>query len=127
MVIVRHKIALKRGSRHYFTGKPCKYGHICKRYTSGRKCFTCQDLRRQSKEYARKVRGMPEPKYPETTKCECCFGPFNKLGPCLDHDHTTGKFRGWLCSSCNVAIGSLGDTVESLQRAINYLRKGCVD
>lgn len=38
-----------------------------------------------------------------------------------DHDHTTGLTRGWLCSRCNGALGKLGDTVESLQRAVDYL------
>ena len=29
---------------------------------------------------------------------------------CMDHDHTTGKFRGWLCSSCNMWLGRMGDS-----------------
>ena len=123
MEIVKRNIALKRNNRHYFTGKPCRHGHISKRYVNDRHCFTCIDLRRQSKDYSRKIRGLPKPAYPETTVCECCFKPFNKLGPCLDHDHYTGKFRGWLCSTCNIGIGALGDTLKSVQQAIDYLRR----
>jgi hypothetical protein len=40
----------------------------------------------------------------------------------LDHDHATGRFRGWLCIQCNMGIGQLGDTVEGLQEAITYLK-----
>jgi hypothetical protein len=40
----------------------------------------------------------------------------------VDHCHATGKVRGLLCVRCNQAIGSLGDTIEGLERAIAYLR-----
>ncbi len=39
-----------------------------------------------------------------------------------DHDHETGKVRGLLCQGCNTGIGLLGDNIEGLQRAIEYLR-----
>ena len=40
---------------------------------------------------------------------------------CYDHCHTTMKFRGVLCRSCNKAIGQLGDTADSLKKAYEYL------
>ena len=40
---------------------------------------------------------------------------------CLDHDHKTGKFRGWLCNKCNSALGLLGDNINYIQRALKYL------
>lgn len=52
--------------------------------------------------------------------CELC----TKAGPLvLDHDHTTGRVRGWLCGGCNSALGMFGDTVDGLRRAIAYLEK----
>jgi hypothetical protein len=39
----------------------------------------------------------------------------------VDHDHSTGKIRGLLCSECNKGIGNLGDSTEVLRRAIEYL------
>jgi len=39
----------------------------------------------------------------------------------LDHDHTTGTLRGFLCSDCNIGLGSFKDNIESLSNAIDYL------
>lgn len=44
-------------------------------------------------------------------------------GWCLDHDHATNEIRGVLCSSCNYAIGMLGDSIPRLHQAIRYLSK----
>ncbi len=41
----------------------------------------------------------------------------------LDHDHNTGKIRGALCNSCNMGLGNLRDSIDILQKAIDYLRK----
>jgi len=45
----------------------------------------------------------------------------------LDHCHETGEFRGWLCKQCNTGLGNLGDNLESLKRAVNYLSKPLTD
>ena len=41
----------------------------------------------------------------------------------VDHCHIENKFRGWLCHKCNRGIGAFADSVEILNRAIEYLRK----
>lgn len=40
----------------------------------------------------------------------------------VDHDHKTNKVRGLLCNNCNVGIGMLNDSIETLEKAINYLK-----
>jgi uncharacterized Zn ribbon protein len=42
----------------------------------------------------------------------------------IDHDHTTGKVRGLLCSNCNIALGFVHDDPELLTKLAEYLRGG---
>jgi hypothetical protein len=48
--------------------------------------------------------------------CQRCV----KLG--VDHHHDSGKVRGLLCNHCNSYLGVIGESVGTLQRAIDYLR-----
>jgi len=41
MDIVSLKQAKQQGLGRYFTGKPCKHGHVCERYVSRRGCVQC--------------------------------------------------------------------------------------
>jgi len=41
---------------------------------------------------------------------------------CVDHDHITMFVRGTLCSKCNLALGYVDDSVDILQKLIEYLQ-----
>lgn len=41
----------------------------------------------------------------------------------IDHNHTTGKFRGLLCNQCNQSLGLMKDNPERLRLAAEYLEK----
>jgi uncharacterized protein with PIN domain len=64
---------------------------------------------------------------PAPANCEACSRPFSEVsahhGACVDHDHKTGAFRGWLCNDCNLSIGRAGESRDRLQLLINYLDK----
>lgn len=57
--------------------------------------------------------------------CGICGGTF-ELGakPHVDHDHATGKTRGILCQSCNLAIGHMRDDPMTAYKAMQYLLSG---
>ncbi len=84
-------------------------------------CKKCTKKVSQGKNEAYKRAGNP--KRPELgTPCYSCGRTDKKL--VFDHDHETLEHRGWLCDNCNRSIGMLGDTIESLERTIKYLREG---
>lgn len=71
-----------------------------------------------------KARGYPAPTRDKPQLCECCGNPPNGSGSLhLDHDHGTGKFRGWLCSNCNRGLGYLQDSMAGILRAVDYLKR----
>lgn len=41
----------------------------------------------------------------------------------LDHDHSTGAIRGFICGQCNTALGMAGDSPERLRQLANYLEQ----
>jgi hypothetical protein len=58
-------------------------------------------------------------------RCRICSVAFTtELRPRLDHCHDTGRIRGLLCNSCNLAIGLLRDNVGIILSAAIYLGGG---
>lgn len=71
MVIKTRKQARIDGDRHYFTGKPCKYGHLSKRSCHTARCVECHRIymgifsqKRENKERAQQTQKI----YYEKTK-----------------------------------------------------------
>lgn len=79
------------------------------------RCRQCIKEHRQVRDKLRKT-APPKPE-----RCEICGKVPYKW--CLDHDHHTQQFRGFLCSRCNEGLGKLGDDIPSLINALNYLLK----
>lgn len=55
--------------------------------------------------------------------CEICFSYDNLV---VDHCHETGVVRGVLCSSCNTAIGLMGENIDRLAAAIEYVKQAAM-
>src|SRR5579872_2442582 len=110
----REKLLLYSRSEHY---KNLQF-KIAK-YKIGERDFTVEDYSRIFLE--------------QNGKCACCGktesrkdiktnGDYRYEKLAVDHDHLTGQVRGLLCFACNRGIGMLGDNIESLEKAINYLK-----
>jgi hypothetical protein len=57
--------------------------------------------------------------------CAICGTTEREL--CIDHNHETGVVRGLLCGPCNTAIAVLGDDLDGVLRAANYMLKAEVE
>jgi len=135
-----------------YQGNPCKRGHSGLRYNCDGSCIECkhdkfveqyasdsgfhkkhrinskewniinpEKHREHSRRGGRKYKKLPMPTRPCPEICEL-FGCTQKA-TCLDHDHETNKFRGWLCSKHNRALGLFGDNIQGIEQALEYLHK----
>ena len=114
-----------KGPNHPWTGK---------RRRVNTNCITCTAIKaKQRAEIRLMQKDINQPAYGEL--CECCQKPVYPSKESvprgvngtwvwqLDHDHESGEFRGWLCKQCNTGLGNLGDDLDSLLRAVQYLGK----
>lgn len=99
--------------------KPRQSFRLYRRATGDRECrsTSCKDCQRKHNQVVNRIR-KTAPKMPKN--CEACGKEHDKL--VLDHCHETETFRGWLCSPCNLALGTLGDSVERVEKALYYLK-----
>jgi hypothetical protein len=89
-------------------------------------CEDCTKKASQGKTEAQQIakkEGIPF-KAPEGTTCEICKKAATKgNGLVFDHCHKKNVFRGYVCNSCNRSLGVLGDDIQGLIIAMNYLLK----
>ena len=91
-------------------------------------CVPCRSAKYRHAHRIRHLKntyGITLEEYDEMAKdgCNICgkTNEENKGHLAVDHDHETGKVRGILCVMCNLGLGNLGDNVEGLTRALEYL------
>lgn len=131
------------GAKHYFTGKPCRNGHVSGRLTSSRKCIECgrqhgktwyagrgKAILRDSKRL--RSYGITREQFDsmlasQQNQCGICSAAlttgWSGTGVCVDHNHETSKVRGLLCNHCNRGLGLFRDSPQILASAIAYLEK----
>ena len=90
----------------------------------------CQQRRKRLRSYGLTLAAFQHLVDLQEGKCALCGKPFSKRGgmdASVDHCHATGKVRGLLHRTCNASIGGLGDTVEGVMAAANYLARAEMD
>lgn len=78
------------------------------------------------KNYGIGVADFQAMKHAQRNRCAICLIEFKPglhkyTGIFVDHNHTTGKARGLLCSDCNLAVGFLRDDPARASRLADYL------
>lgn len=63
-----------------------------------------------------KAAGRKKPKC-----CEVCKKSDRRI--CFDHCHKSQKFRGWICSNCNSALGHTKDDPKLLRKLAAYVEQ----
>lgn len=135
------------GALTYFTGRPCKHGHVSERLVTDRRCRECLSkrdkdrwrdpvargkLQAQSKQRrdANPGRdfGMTAEQYAvlvaaSNGRCAICDRSPGKTRHHIDHDHDTGLIRGLLCHNCNRGLGYFLDQPNLLRAAAAYLER----
>ena len=56
-------------------------------------------------------------------ECQSCGTEISGKSKCIDHDHYTNEIRGIICSSCNRALGFIGDDLNGARNLYEYLKK----
>lgn len=100
--------------------KPTIY-HICKDCCSSQKLDMKSYYRdwELKKKYGISIDTYKEESEKRENKCDICSKQVESLH--VDHNHITGKIRGYLCGSCNRALGLFQDDPEIITKATQYL------
>lgn len=103
---------------------------FCKASGGNYRRSECRDCEKELARIRKRIKESAPP-VPENYHCPICGrneeqvkgrGGAKSGTWCCDHDHTTNEFRGWLCHQCNRALGTMNDSIDRLQAAIEYLK-----
>lgn len=72
------------------------------------------DLSRKEAEAIERLRSQP---------CQVCGRPMGKVLHPRDHHHLSGMIRDVICLNCNIALGHVEDSPQTLRRLAEYLER----
>ena len=87
-------------------------------------CKECRSVKVKINTNEQKEYNKVKPKMGDTLTCPICNDSFvrqHKNDVVLDHSHTDGSVRGFLCGNCNTGLGRFKDNVDTLKKAIEWL------
>lgn len=116
------KTKRKSGSRGEYAGAYCRNCQKVQHYAWKR----AHPVRHRVKHYrfwSRKI-GVPIEEIVQAILRQqglCAICGVKMANPHFDHCHTTGVFRGFLCTNCNTGLGMFKDDPALLEKAIKYV------
>lgn len=114
---VDKKESISQRKRTRYVENPQKYKLMAKRYRLSKYGLSIEEYEVMLK----KQGGACAICFKEETQRSNKNGKVDDLR--VDHDHSTNKNRGLLCSKCNFGLGQFNDNTTLLERAIEYLKK----
>jgi hypothetical protein len=95
----------RRARSKAFYQKRAKYWHLERKYGLTKEAYEAKLLAQDK-------------------RCAICstLEPGGKGDFHVDHDHETDRVRGLLCQMCNMGLGSFGEDITLLERAVRYLK-----
>ena len=114
---LRNKISMVRHS----TCKECDRKRVAENYATDPSIYQNNHLKRN---YGITLNEYNKMLKEQDHKCATCGtteagGKHGKF--MVDHSHNTGKVRGLLCKSCNIALGEIKDNRQTLLNMVEYL------
>lgn len=99
-------------------------GHVVRKRKQCNQCRTSSGRKHSTQANAVfNEHNIPNPT--EETICEICGKDYEQNGNkkmVRDHCHITNTPRGYLCNECNTGLGKLGDDLEGVEKAREYLK-----
>jgi Recombination endonuclease VII len=92
------------------------------RKTPIKRFYTGASLRRKFKRNCWSLKHYKE-QVEKQSPILCSIKGCGKPGTCMDHNHKNKKPRGFLCNSCNSALGFVYDNIDILHGLIEYLNR----
>jgi hypothetical protein len=120
---------VERGKQYMHDWYVKNKDRIIARSTAYNKLHRVRRLRRYREHYAAKYRksklmklyGLTSEEFDRLDPIKSCQMCARERPLTYDHDHQTGRVRGRICHSCNLGLGMLGDSIEGIVRAFEYL------
>lgn len=122
-----HRDSKDRNLGRAYACKPCAIARS--RYYHRKRMVEDEEYRTAKRNsYIKSAHGISLEQYEDKLRdqgssCAICCIPLESSGyrTHLDHCHTTGKLRDFLCTNCNRGLGHFQDNEEFLMRAVDYL------
>lgn len=121
-----HRVAGRRWCYRCRSWKPTQHFAIDGRRPGGRAaiCRPCVSVASTASRYKLTRAELKSLKEAHGGVCPICARAATLV---VDHNHSDGRFRGFLCYRCNVGLGQFLDSPELLRAAMEYLEGRCGD